>query len=103
MSANGKMSKLSKCRLMAKRALTADSKLYETACRSCEEELSVLSESVAARVRGLLPRGREDWPSLNEIAGELAMARQSAACATGEHPARPLPNFVFQAKHQGTR
>src|SRR6202008_1649828 len=63
--------------LAARRSLTADAKLYASACRSCEEELEVLSGSISARVRGMLTRAGREWPSLTAVATELAMSRST--------------------------
>jgi AraC-like DNA-binding protein len=59
------------------RTLTADPQLHAYACRSCEEELAALSGSVTAQLRRLLPGVGQNWPSLTEAAGKLAMSRST--------------------------
>ncbi len=64
--------------IASQRTPTEDSKLYAMACRSCEEELAVLSGHAAARVRSLLlPRPQQPWPTLNEVARQMAVSRST--------------------------
>jgi len=54
--------------------LTADGKLYASACRSCEEELKALEGSLAARLRSLLHDGNQQWLTVKEAAQHLSMS-----------------------------
>ncbi|MBC7916219.1 MAG: helix-turn-helix domain-containing protein [Rhodoferax sp.] len=54
--------------------LTADAKLYASASRSCEEELTILNGSVAARLRAIMPNADQTWPSLTEAAQQFSMS-----------------------------
>ena len=54
--------------------LTADAKLYASACQSCEEELAILDGSVAARLRAIMPDEEDGWPTLVEAARRFAMS-----------------------------
>jgi AraC-like DNA-binding protein len=57
--------------------ITADEGLYAIACRTCEEELSVLSGSMAARVRKNLDDGLGGWRELGEVADIMAVSRRT--------------------------
>jgi len=57
--------------------ITADQGLYAIASRTCEEELSILSGSMEARVRKTLDDGLGGWRSLEEVANILAVSRRT--------------------------
>lgn len=54
--------------------LTADAKLYASASRSCEEELTILNGSMAARLRAIMPGADQTWPTLTQAAQQFAMS-----------------------------
>lgn len=59
--------------------ITADPRLYESACRSLEEELASIDGSMAARIRKLMPDENQHWPSLSECAGRMCISERTLA------------------------
>ncbi len=56
---------------------TADAKLYANACRSCEEELTLMDGSVVLRLRAMMPDEHKRWPSLKEAAHRFSMSSRT--------------------------
>ena len=53
---------------------TADTKLFASACRTCEEELAVIDGNIPLRLRANMPTEKQEWPSLKDSAQRLAMS-----------------------------